>query len=72
MPGRLDIDSREQPAGRKVEKMLCITYWEGKTRAMIYAECIAKENEKSIRFFLASGKTLTIRRNDIISIETEV
>lgn len=52
--------------------MLCITYWEGKTRAMIYAECIARENEKSIRFFLASGKTLTIRRNDIISIETEV
>ena len=48
---------------------MTVIYFEGKGQAMIEVECIAKEFSKSIRFMLADGSTVTIKRNDIISIE---
>lgn len=39
--------------------------------AIFYAERIVKEFKRSIRFLLANGNTLTIKRIDIISITEE-
>lgn len=50
---------------------MLITYWTTEGRAMLWAEGIAREFRRSIRFDLGYGETLTIHKNDIISIEEE-
>ena len=48
-----------------------VTYWTSKGLAYIWPEQIAKENRMSIRFDLGDGETITIKKNDIVSIEEE-
>ena len=44
----------------------------GKGQAYTYAEKIAKEFKKSIRFDIGNNETITIKKKDIISIETDI
>ena len=48
-----------------------VTYWTSRGLAYISPESIAKENRMSIRFDLGNGEMITIRKNDIVSIEEE-
>ena len=43
----------------------------GKGQAYTYAERIAKEFKKSIRFDIGNSETITIKKKDILSIEKE-
>ena len=48
-----------------------VIYYVGKGQAYIYAERIAKEFKKSIRFDIGNNETITIKKKDILSIEKE-
>ena len=50
---------------------MIITYWTTSGRAMIWAEAVIKEFKKSIRFLLRDNTTITIKKDDIISIEEQ-
>lgn len=49
-----------------------VIYLIGKGQAYICADKIAKEFKKSIRFDIGNNETLTIKRKNIISIETDI
>ena len=52
--------------------MMKVMYWTPAGRAYILATGAVKEFKRSIRYALPNGSTLTIKKNDIISIEKEV
>lgn len=47
-----------------------VTYWTKHTQAYFHAES-CKEFAKSIRFNLANGNHITVKRDDLISVEEE-
>ena len=56
--------------------MLLVTHWvktgyRKETRAQVYAERIVAESGKSVTFLLTDGTKLTVKRDNIISIEIE-
>jgi hypothetical protein len=46
-----------------------ITFMYQKSQAYTEVECVAKEFKKSIRFMMSNGQYITIKKDDIISIE---
>ena len=50
---------------------MTVTFWCKGKLAQIWPVRIEKENRKSIRFDMGDGEHMTIRKNDIVSIEEE-
>lgn len=53
-------------------KMMRLMYWTPAGRAYVLITGIAREFKRSTRYSLPNGSTLTIKNDDIISIEKEV
>ena len=49
--------------------MMKLMYWTPAGRAYILVTGVAKEFKQSIRYTLPNGSTLTIKKNDVISLE---
>lgn len=51
--------------------MMKLMYWTPAGRAYVLVTGVAREFKHSVRYSLPNGSTVTIKKNDIISIEEE-
>ncbi len=49
--------------------MMKLMFWTTRGQAYILVTGVAREFKHSIRYFLPNGSTITIRKDDVISLE---